>query len=347
MNKAKKKSRRKAETRAGNKVRLTVALVTVLVAAAAAATVHFVSVRMNQSVALPNLYSVSEIDYQNEDDRAQRSRDSFGSDLCVSSEDVANSAVSLQGEETGALFSLDDQTVMYSRNMFEQVYPASITKIMTAIVAMKYGDMDEVVTINWQDLELESGATVCGFQIGDQVTMSELMRGLLVHSGNDAAKAIARTVAGSEDAFVEMMNEELTAIGATGSHFTNASGLHDDNHYTTVYDIYLMFHEALKYDLFTNIMQVSVYDLTYTDASGEEAHVNLDSTDQYLTGVYDPPANVTVLGGKTGTTDEAGSCLCIESQNAYGQPYVSIILGAATKDALYTDMSGLLSLIND
>ncbi len=345
MKKARK--RKKEQQRARNKVRLTVALVALLVAAASFATVHFVSVRMNQSVSLPALYSVKEIDYQNEDDRAQRSKVSFASDLCVTSENVANSAVSLQGDETGALFSLDDRAVMYSRNMFDRVYPASVTKILTAVLAIKYGDMDQVVTINWQDLELEAGATVCGFRIGDQVKMSELMRGLLIHSGNDAAKAIARTVGGSEAAFVEMMNEELARIGATNSHFTNASGLHDENHYTTVYDIYLMFHEALQYDLFTNIMQVSVYDLTYTNADGEEAHVNLDSTDQYLTGIYDPPANVTVLGGKTGTTDEAGSCLCIESQNAYGQPYVSIILGAASKDALYTDMSGLLSLIND
>jgi len=93
-------------------------------------------------------------------------------------------------------------------------------------------------------------------------------------------------------------------------------------------------------------MQVGVYDMTYTGADGSEKHVNLDATDQFLTGESDPPKNVTVLGGKTGTTDAAGHCLAILSQNAYGQPYISVVVGAASVEGLYTDMNRLLSQLN-
>lgn len=185
-----------------------------------------------------------------------------------------------------------------------------------------------------------------GLRIGDVVSMRTLMRGLLIHSGNDAAQAIARVVGGTQEKFVEMMNEELRAIGATGSHFTNPTGLHNDNHYTTIYDIYLMLHEAMKYDEFISIIQVPVYDFQYQDAEGNEMHVTLDSTDRYLTAQVEPPKDVTVLGGKTGTTAAAGNCLSLISQNAYGQFYISIIVNALSKEALYGDMNKLLTQIN-
>lgn len=304
-------------------------------------------VNLNRSLPLPMKYTNADLVYDSTDQTAMQAESSFASDLCVGEDNLANENITLTGsDEHAALFSLDDKTVLFSKGMYEKVYPASITKIMTAILALKDGSLNDTVTINWQDVDLESGSQVVGLQIGDKVTMNELLHGMLIHSGNDCAQAIARHVGGSMSKFVEMMNEECTELGCTGTHFVNPTGLHDEDHYTTVYDIYLMLNAAIKYSDFVTIMQIPVYDMTYEDSSGNEKHVNLDATDHYLTGETDPPKNVTVLGGKTGTTDAAGNCLAIESQNAYGQPYISIIAGAKTKDILYTDMNSLLSQIN-
>ena len=106
-----------------------------------------------------------------------------------------------------------------------------------------------------------------------------------------------------------------------------------------------MLNEALNYDYFVDVMQLSVYNLTLTRGS-EEVQLHLDSTDHYLTGEESAPPGVTVLGGKTGTTSKAGSCLAILSQNEYGAPYVSIVLNAGTKAQLYEDMNQLLGKIN-
>ncbi len=271
---------------------------------------------------------------------------SFAAGLCVGENDVGNDRISIHPGEHAALFSLEEGKVLFASGMYERIYPASITKIMTAIIALKYGNMNDTVTVNWQDLELEAGSQVVGLRIGDTVSMIDLMHGLLVHSGNDAAMAIARHVGGSVDNFVGLMNAEAKAIGATGTHFVNPSGLHDDDHYTTVYDIYLMLNEALSYTVFSDAMQISVYDLMLHDQNGEEKHITLDSTDHYLTGEEKAPKNVSVLGGKTGTTIEAGSCLSLVAQNAFGQPYIAIVTGAVDKAALYEDMGNLLSQIN-
>jgi D-alanyl-D-alanine carboxypeptidase len=270
----------------------------------------------------------------------------FAADLCVINGNRNMDEINLTGSnEKATLLNLDDRQVMYAHNIHDRTYPASITKIMTAILAIKYGNMNDNVTISRNAVTLEAGSQLCGFQAGDIVTMDELFHGLLVYSGNDAAMAIAEHIGGSVDNFMKMMNEELRAIGATNTHFVNPHGLHDDEHFTTAYDIYLMLNEALKYEYFVDVMQLGVYNLSYRRAD-ETITVKLDSTDRYLTGETAAPMGVTVLGGKTGTTSLAGACLAILSQNEYGKPYVSIVLGAPTKAILYQDMNQLLAQIN-
>ena len=172
--------------------------------------------------------------------------------------------------------------------------------------------------------------------------MDELFHGLLVYSGNDAAMAIAEHVGGSVDHFVEMMNEEARKIGATNTNFVNPSGLHDDNHYTTAYDVYLMLNEALNYDYFVDTMQLSVYNLSFTRGS-ETVQVHLDSTDHYLTGETSPPPASPYSEERRVRPVRREPALCILSQNDYGAPYVSIVLNASTKTNLYDDMNQLLS----
>ena len=278
--------------------------------------------------------------------KEEQRAEGFAQNLCVVTKDVPLDSVSLDDNQSGVLLNLSDKKVLYAKGAYNKVYPASITKIMTAMLALKYGNMDDTVTISQENVTLESGSQVAGFMEGDQVTMDQLLHCLLVYSANDAASAIAEHVGGSTDKFVEMMNSFAAELGCTGTHFTNPHGLQDENHYTTPYDIYLMLKEALNYPEFTQITQSGSYTVEYTHADGSSASTTLLATDHYLTGEATPPKNVTILGGKTGTTDNAGNCLALLSQNAYGKPYISIVMGASTKDELYEQMSSLLQNIN-
>ena len=271
---------------------------------------------------------------------------SFASDLVIVTKNVPLDSASLEPGQKGLLLDLTRRKVLYSQSAFEKVYPASITKLMTAVLAFKYGNMDQMVTISEADVNLEENSQVVGFRPGDRATMEQLVNCLLVYSGNDAACAIAETVGGSMENFVSMMNSYAASLGCTGTHFMNPHGLHDDNHYTTPYDIYLMLKEALKYPRFTEITQLPSYKIVYKRADGTEVETILEATDHYLTGEATPPRNVKILGGKTGTTSLAGNCLALLSQNAYGEPYVSIVMGAKEKNVLYSQMNSLLQNIN-
>lgn len=277
---------------------------------------------------------------------SEQRADAFAENLCVVEGNVDLEAVSLEEGQEGLLLDLNDKSVLYAKGAYDRVYPASITKIMTAMLAFRHGNLDDTVTITQENLNLEEGSQVCGFWAGDRVTLGQLVHCLLVYSGNDAAAAIAEHIAGSESAFVEMMNSYAAQLGCTGTHFTNPHGLQDENHYTTPYDIYLMLKEALNYPKFTEITQLPSYTIVYTRADGTEMSTTLEATDHYLTGEATSPKNVSVLGGKTGTTSNAGNCLALLSQNAYGEPFVSVVMGASSKELLYRQMNSLLDHIN-
>lgn len=286
-----------------------------------------------------------EFQYQNTLKTTSRA-DSFAGDLCVVSGDQSLDSVTLEDGQEGLLLNINDKSVMYAKGAYDKVYPASITKIMTALLAFTNGNMDDVVTISEENVTLEEGSQRVGFQVGDQVTMDELVHCLLVYSGNDAASAIATHIGGTTENFVSMMNAYAAQLGCTGTHFTNPHGLQDENHYTTPYDIYLMLKEALKYPEFTEITQMGSYTVNYKYSDGSDASVPLSATDHYLTGEATAPKGVTILGGKTGTTSTAGNCLALLCQNEYGNPFVSIVMGASSKELLYQEMSSLLENIN-
>ena len=267
-------------------------------------------------------------------------------DLCVTAGDVAFEDENLQTAEAGTIMDLSTHEVLFAQNVHERLYPASLTKVMTALVAIKYGNLDDVVTIDENALDIDPESSVCYLELGDQYTLKQLIYGMLLASGNDAANAIAWHVGGSLEGFVSLMNQEAAAIGATNSHFMNAHGLQDENHYTTPYDMYLIFNEAIKYSTFTDAINQQSYTVTYTAGDGEQYERTWFATNYYFTGEATPPDNVTVFGGKTGTTDEAGACLSLLSKDPYGNSYFSIIMKADTKDDLYSDMNDLLSIIN-
>lgn len=274
-------------------------------------------------------------------------QDGFAKNLCVSAEgSVPLDGIALDPSQYGGLFDLDGRRVMFGQNIYEKLYPASVTKIMTAIIALKNGNLTDLVTVSQSSLQLEEGSQLCGFQAGDQLTLEQLLQGLLIHSGNDAAAAIAEHVGGTQENFVQMMNEEVARLGMTNTHFTNPHGLQDTQHYTSVYDIYLMLNEAIHYPKFLEIIQMSAFTVQYQNTFGQVNSIYLESTDHYLTGEATGPKGVTILGGKTGTTDEAGNCLALVSQNEYGKTFITIVTNAFDKPLLYQQMNQLLEHIN-
>lgn len=271
----------------------------------------------------------------------------FADDLCVISEDILDDEnVDMSEAEAAVLFDVRDREVIYSKNAHERLYPASLTKVMTALVALKYGSLDQVLTATNAVNVTESGAQLCGLKAGDTMTLGQALHILLLYSANDVALLIAENIGGSTDHFIEMMNEEAKAIGATNTNFTNPHGLSDSEHYTTAYDLYLMFNEALKYEVFTQIIQMTSYQTVFYDKDGKTKELSFETTNLYLRGYYESPDNVTIIGGKTGTTNAAGHCLLLLSKDVNGAPYISVILRSSARDVLYAEMTDLLDEIN-
>lgn len=271
----------------------------------------------------------------------------FAADLSVIPEGEDNGTDRKLTAESVLLVDATENEVVYADNIYQKMYPASITKIVTALVALKNSKMDDIVTISHDAANItEPGAKLCGFKEGCTISMRELLTAFLVYSGNDAGVAIAEHVAGSVEKFADMMNAEAKEIGATHSHFVNPHGLHDDNHYTTAYDIYLFFNELVKnYGSFVDIISQGTVKIEYKGPDGSYASRTFTSTDRYLVGTQTPPEGVSVIGGKTGTTGLAGSCLVLYSEGENTHKYISVILKAATGDDLFTQMNDLLSKI--
>lgn len=270
---------------------------------------------------------------------------SFANDLCVVDNDVDSEGVDMSRASGAALFDINKGDTLYAKNVHEKLYPASLTKILTALVAMKYGSTDMKLTASANVRLQEPGAQVCGIKEGDQMTLNQALHLLLINSANDAAVMIAEGIGGSLEGFAEMMNEEAQALGATNSNFVNPHGLPDDKHYTTVYDMYLITNAAVKYQLFNEIIQMDSYTTVYYDKNGAEKEVSVNNTNAYIQGTVQAPGGVTVLGGKTGTTNAAGQCLVLVSRDSSSNPYISIIMRSEGKDALYEQMTDLLDEI--
>ena len=267
--------------------------------------------------------------------------------LCVTSENVAWDGFSTDDElHAAALFQLNENNVVYANNIHERIYPASTTKILTAYLALKYGELTDMITISENAVGVPLDSSRAGLRQGDQVSLEVLLYSLMLPSGNDSAVAIAEYISGNEEAFAELMNQEAARIGATNSNFINAHGYQDENHYTTAYDLYLIFNECVKYDKFLEIISSSQYDTKITQKNGTYREVSWRQSNQYINGGRQIPEGLIVVGGKTGTTDEAGACLILYTKEGENNPYISIIMGADNKGILYDNMSELITSIS-
>lgn len=252
--------------------------------------------------------------------------------------------------EAGLLVNETKHSVVCAVNPHKRIYPASMTKILTGIVVMEAIESGQIsindTVVVGKPIEFnEDNVAVLGLQTGDYITVKELLHGLLISSYNDCAILLARYVSGSVGEFVELMNEKAAELGATNSHFVNPHGLHDNNHYTTPYDLYLIFKEFLTKDTLVQIDSNSTYDLTM-HREDEKLIIPLMATNAFLSNSFEMPTGYSITGWKTGTTEKAGSCIILEFvDNETNERFICLVSNAEDHEALYENVEDMLKEI--
>ena len=294
------------------------------------------------SVATYDIYNTS-FNYGITQNGASSNVELFAKDLCVAgTEDLGTSSVDSQVASGAGAFNITQQSTVYAQSVHEKLYPASTTKILTAYIACLNGNLDEYYTVSANAVDQADDSSVIGLKQGDVISLRDLLYGLMLRSGNDAAVAIAEGIAGDVESFAVMMNDTARELGATNSNFVTPNGLHDDNHYTTVYDMYLILNAALDNPDFYSIFTADKYTANYT-SGGSVKTVDWTTTNQYLSGNVKKPSGFTILGGKTGTTGAAGYCLVLLSENENQDKIISIVFNANSRSNLYLLMNEIFS----
>lgn len=235
----------------------------------------------------------------------------------------------------------DNHEVLYELHSHERMYPASTTKIMTSLVvldAVAAGEisLDSLVTASAQAVDLPWDSSTAGIKAGEQLTILDLLYCDLLPSGNEACNILSEAVAGTSAEFVARMNAKAQELGMEDTHFANPHGLHDPEHYTTAYDIYLMAYAAMQNETFRTIVRSPSYDLPATNLQESRT---IFSSNGLLTGYY-AGAGYTyskAIGIKTGYTGEAGRCLASAAVDELGRTFYCVVLG--TEDTQNEDGS--------
>lgn len=270
--------------------------------------------------------------------------DYYASDLCVTNTiNFGLEGTYASVAQGGGVFDVTTNEVLYSHDMFKKLYPASTTKILTAYIIIRDCNLNAVVTISDSAADQASDSSTCGLNAGDNITVNDLLYGLMLLSGNDAAEALAEYHSGSLEAFAEEMTKTAHELGATNSQFKNPSGLPDKEHYTTIYDMYLIFNQAIQQEKFVDIISCKSKDAVYTNRNGKTVEKTFYNGNRYRTGKEKTPEGFEVIGGKTGTTYDAGYCLVLYSKNPEGHDIISIIFKADCAHNLYLLMGQILS----
>lgn len=228
------------------------------------------------------------------------------------------------------LIAPEGEVTLYEKNIHEKLYPASLTKIMTALVILKKASLDDVVTVTDEALaDFDPDGSNCKLKVGEQMPMRDMLHCILVASANDACSAVAHHISGSEEDFAALMNEEAKALGCENTHFVNSHGLQNPEHYTTAADMYLITREAIKSPEFLEICNTATLKVPATNMSDERVFYttnHLISINQRPEYIYHPAKGI-----KTGHTSDAGYCL-VSSAEQNGMYLISVVLGAK-KDA--------------
>lgn len=243
------------------------------------------------------------------------------------------------------LVDYDSSRVLYEKNSTEKLYPASTTKIMTAILAIELGNMDDIVEVDEEVVKLTVGSQIY-LSNNEKLSFEDLLNGLMIASANDAALAIAKHVSGSIDDFAALMNAKAKELGAFNTNFVNPNGLHDDDHYTTPYDLYLISRYAMENETFREYASKPQYIIPPTNKQPSERILHTTNKFLYgnaqmeLDGKLVPIKYDGIKGIKTGTTPEARSCLVSYAERD-GKKMISIIL-KSERGKIYADTTRLM-----
>lgn len=226
--------------------------------------------------------------------------------------------------------------ILYSYHGEEKMYPASITKIMTSLLAMEALasgklTLSQPITVSETAATLPEGSSTAGIKAGEILTVEELLYCDLLASANEACNILAEAVAGSIPAFVDMMNQKARELGMTGTHFMNPHGLHDEEHYTTAYDITTMARAAMEFETFRTIVSTATHTVPATNLAEERV---LHNTNYLLKNPIKPYYTYDkAIGIKTGSTTPAGQCLASAATDpSTGRTYYCAVLGAETAE---------------
>lgn len=261
---------------------------------------------------------------------------SSNSDFSNGFPEIASNAAILMDAQTGQ--------ILYEKNAHTREYPASITKILTAYLAITNGDLDSTITMSdaavWG---IDRNSSHIALDVGEQISMSDALYAVMTVSANEAAWAIAEQVSGSLDAFVELMNETAQELGCTGTHFTNANGLPDENHYTTAYDMALITKQALTSSTFCDYASTTYHEIPPTNLNDETRYLTQGNRMMLSDSEYYYAA---CQGGKTGYTEDAGGTLVVWAEKNDMQ-LICVTMGAAGNAENYTDSIALFDYAFD
>lgn len=225
--------------------------------------------------------------------------------------------------------------ILYSKNIHERRYPASTTKLMTAILTLENCELDEIVKVSHNAIfSIPIGYSHASLQEGEELTVEELLNVLLIPSANDAAVALAEHIAGSVENFSEMMNEKAKELGCLDTHFVNPNGIHNENHYSTAYDLSLIGKYAMKFDEIMNIAKVSQYTLPKTNKYDKENRV-FNATNALIDNLENYYYEY-ATGLKTGYTDKAGYCI-VTTAKKDNIELLGVVIGSDSISDRYED----------
>jgi len=209
------------------------------------------------------------------------------------------------GAEAAILMDINTGTILYAKNIHEELYPASTTKIMTCLLAVEHASLDDTVTFTDSAISsVPADGSNIGIDAGEYLSLEECLYGIMVGSANEVANAVAEHVSGSVDAFVDLMNEKAASLGCTNTHFANTNGLQDSNHYTSVYDLALISSKFFSNELLCRVGNTPRYH--FEPSAGQPDDFYLNNKHKLISGEISYPG---IVGGKTGYTDLARETL--------------------------------------
>lgn len=232
---------------------------------------------------------------------------------------------------TAIVMDINSGMVFYEKNSKEKVYPASTTKILTALLAIENGDLNEMVTVSKTASGVEGSSIY--LEVGEKISLKDLVYGLMLRSGNDAAIAISEKISGSKEAFVEAMNQRAKQVGANSTHFMNPNGLHDENHYTTAYDMALLARQAMQNPAFKEIVRSKSW-----EANRDDGKFNVFYNKNKVVYKYEGGTGI-----KIGYTKTAGRTL-VASSERNGMELVCVVMDAPN---WFQDTYSLMDYIYD